>query len=83
MVEQQPGLLKHRLIKDKLMKYLYLDQNIWIYLCQAYYGKKENQIHNQILEKITMLIQKKKLIVPINLSNVVEVHKITNKKRRE
>lgn len=65
------------------MKYLYLDQNIWIYLAQAYYGKKENEIYTQILEKITFFIQKEKLIVPINLSNVIEVHKITNKKRRE
>ncbi|KKN38875.1 hypothetical protein LCGC14_0748960 [marine sediment metagenome] len=65
------------------MKYLYLDQNIWIYLCQIYYGKREDQIYNQVLEKITTLTQKKKLIVPINLSNVVEIHKITNKKRKE
>ena len=65
------------------MKYLYLDQNIWIYLAQVYYGEKKNEIYSQVLEKITFLIQNKKLIVPINLSNVIEAHKIKNKKRRE
>ncbi len=40
-------------------------------------------MYSQVLEKITFLIQNKKLIVPINLSNVIEAHKIKNKKRRE
>ena len=65
------------------MKYLYLDQNIWIYLSRVYYGIEENEIYSRVIEKITFLIQKKKLIVPINLSNVIETHKIKNKERRE
>ena len=65
------------------MKYLYLDQNIWIYLSQVYYGKKTNEIFIRLLEKINFLVQKKILVVPINLANVVEVKKISDKNRRE
>lgn len=65
------------------MKYLYLDQNIWIYLSQVYYRKKKNVLYSELLEKINFLIQKHLLVVPINLANVVELKKISNKKRRE
>ena len=65
------------------MKYLYLDQNIWIYLSQVYYGKKTNEIYSKLLEKIKFLVDKKKLVVPINLANEVEVKKISDKNRRE
>lgn len=65
------------------MKYLYLDQNIWIYLSQVYYGKKTNETYSKLLEKINFLVQKKILVVPINLTNVVEIKKISDKNRRE
>jgi hypothetical protein len=57
------------------MKYLYLDQNIWIYLSQVYYGKKKNVLYSEPFEEINFLIKRHLLVVPINLTNVVEIKK--------
>jgi hypothetical protein len=65
------------------MKYLYLDQNMWIYLSQVHYGKNTNFIFSELLERIKFLMQKNLLVVPINLANVVELKKISNRNRRE
>ncbi|MHA1150391.1 MAG: hypothetical protein ACTSR8_19400 [Promethearchaeota archaeon] len=64
-------------------KYLYLDQNAWIGLGRVHYGKEINDDLSRVLSKIIDLVEKNKLIVPINLTNVLEMRKIGNKDRRE
>jgi len=64
-------------------RYLYLDQNFWIYLAQVHYGKKKDITLERILKKIIEAIQRGKIIIPINLTNVYETRKNKNVKQRE
>lgn len=64
-------------------KVLYLDQNIWIYLGQIHYGKTINPILSNILKKIKEKVSQNKLIIPINLTNVIETKKNQNKSQRD
>ncbi len=64
-------------------KYLYLDQNIWIYLGQVHYGINNDKNLVRILEKIKRLVDDNKLIVPINVTNVVELYKASDSGKRE
>lgn len=64
-------------------KILYLDQNFWIYLVKAYYGKCPNKIFSHILSKLYNAVSNGKLIIPINLTNIIEAQKISNLEKRE
>lgn len=64
-------------------KVLYLDQNIWIYLGQIHYGKTINPILSNILKKIKEKVFQNKLIIPINLTNVIETKKNQNKSQSD
>lgn len=64
-------------------KILYLDQNFWIYLAKVHYGKDSDIIFSQILNKLYDAVSNGKLIIPINLTNIIEAQKIKNLKRRE
>ncbi len=56
-------------------KILYLDQNIWIYFAQVFYGKSKDSLLNEILRELQRLTKEDKLIIVINLTNVIEVRK--------
>lgn len=75
--------LKNFKKKNMGPKILYLDQNFWIYLARVHYGKDSNIILSQILNKLYDAVSTGKLIVPINLTNIIEAQKIKNLKRRE
>lgn len=62
-------------------KILYLDQNIWIYLAQVFYGKSEDPLLKDILTELQRLTREDKLIIIINLTNVVEARKVNNDTR--
>lgn len=64
-------------------KYLYLDQNFWIYLGQVHYGKNQDPTLSRILMKLKKAVNEGKLIIPINLTNAYETRKHSNVKRRE
>ncbi len=64
-------------------KILFLDQNFWIDLAKVHYGKDSDTILSQILNKLYDAVSTEKLIIPINLTNVIEAQKIKNLKQRE
>ena len=64
-------------------KILYLDQNIWIYLARIHYKKEYNETFSQIKNKLFEMVSSGKLIIPINLTNIIETQKITDLNRRE
>lgn len=64
-------------------KILYLDQNFWIYLVKAYYGKDPDNVFSPILSKLYNAVLNGKLIIPINLTNIIEAQKINNLEKRE
>jgi len=69
-------------IKDRsTKKILYLDQNIWIYLAQVFYGKSEDLLLKNILTELQRLTEEDKLIIVINLTNVVEARKVSDDTR--
>ncbi|MHA1987321.1 MAG: hypothetical protein ACW98D_11820, partial [Promethearchaeota archaeon] len=69
--------------KNKGAKILYLDQLFWIYLVKSYYGLDPDKKLHRILNKLFNVVSNGKLIIPINLTNIIEVQKIKNLKRRE
>lgn len=72
-------------LKDKksnsTKKILYLDQNMWIYLAQVFYGKNEDPLLKDILAELQRLTKEGKLIIVINLTNVVEARKVSDDTR--
>lgn len=65
-------------------KYLYLDQNFWIYLGQIHYGIiSQDKTLSSLLKKLNQAIAEEKIIVPINLTNALETRKNKNEKQRE
>ncbi len=63
------------------MKYIYLDQNWWIYLAKGWYEGKGTLY--ELVSKIRGKIDSGDLIVVLSLVNVLEARKIENKERRE
>ncbi|MFW9878767.1 MAG: hypothetical protein ACFFG0_37285 [Candidatus Thorarchaeota archaeon] len=51
-------------------KILYLDQNFWVYLARAHYGKNSDIIFAQILKKLDDVVSNGNIIIPINLTNI-------------
>jgi len=63
------------------MKYLYLDQNGWIYLAKGWHeGKGELY---EIASKIKEEVDKGNLRVTLSLVNILESRRISNRERRE
>ncbi len=56
-------------------KILYLDQNMWIYLAQVFYGKKDDPLLKDVLAELQRVTKEEKLIIVINLTNVIEARK--------
>ncbi len=67
--------------ENSTIKILYLDQNMWIYLAQVFYGKSEDKVLKDVLTELHRLIQEKKLRIIINLTNVVEARKLNDDTR--
>ncbi|MHA1267314.1 MAG: hypothetical protein ACTSRS_18900 [Candidatus Helarchaeota archaeon] len=49
-----------------------MDQNIWIELLKVYVGKKNDSEIHLILAKLYKLIKQHKILIPINLTNIIE-----------
>ncbi len=62
-------------------KILYLDQNIWIYLAQVFYGQNTDSLLNEILSELQRLTKEDKLIIVINITNVIEARKANDDAR--
>lgn len=75
--------LKELKEKHEYPKYLFLDQNLWIYLGQIHYGKRQNSTLSRILKKLKHAVSEGKLIIPINLTNAYETRKNKKVEQRE
>lgn len=62
-------------------KILYLDQNMWIYLTQIFYGKNEDPLLKAVLAELQRVVQEEKLIIVINLTNIIEARKLNDDTR--
>ncbi len=56
-------------------KILFLDQNQWIRLARVYHKKDNDPVLSRILQKILTLVEQGKIIVPLNLTTLVETGK--------
>jgi hypothetical protein len=64
--------------KSEFPKVLCLDQNHWIYLAQAHFGKGGGQQHRSALDAIRAATERRRLVVPVLSSNAFEVTKPNN-----
>lgn len=62
-------------------KILYLDQNMWIYLAQVFYGKNKDPLLKDVLAELQRVTKEEKLIIVINLTNVIEARKLNDDTR--
>ena len=58
--------------KDAFPKCLYLDQNKWIDLSRAHYGKPGGEPFRDALKAVRLAVESGKLIVPFSMVNAVE-----------
>jgi hypothetical protein len=58
--------------KSNFPKFLYLDQNMWIYLGQAHYGKPGGELFKPCLEAVRTAVNSGKLLVPFSVTNAIE-----------
>jgi hypothetical protein len=68
--------------KDNFPKFLYLDQNKWIDLARAYYGKQEGEPIREALAAVQAAVDSGKLVVPFSLVNVIETTASKDQTRR-
>jgi hypothetical protein len=77
----------HRTVQALHGKYsmikIFLDQNHWIALAKAYYGKAEQSSHIDILNRLYSEINSGEIILPLQISHLVEFNRNNNKDRRK
>lgn len=66
-----------------LQKIVYLDQNIWIYLSQIYYGVKNDTDISKVCETILKKSNSNELIFPLSAVHLIQTHHIQDNERRE
>lgn len=64
-------------------KRLYLDQNKWIELSRAHYGRSDGAHLSHVYEKISRGVEDGSLILPLSSSHYVETRKSRNMDRRK
>src|SRR5689334_873892 len=69
--------------KDAFPKVLCLDQNKWIDLARAHYGRKDGAPFVDALAAVRTAVTRNKLMVPIMPSNLLEVSEPSDQGRRE
>ncbi len=69
--------------KDDFPKLLYLDQNKWIDLSRAHYGRPDGETFRDALTAIRRALEAGKLIVPFSAVNIVELEADRRADRRE
>lgn len=68
--------------KDEFPKCIYLDQNKWIDLAKAYYGRKDGKPFKEALESLRSTVEAGTVIVPISATHVMETAVPRNQERR-
>ena len=69
--------------KSEFPKCLYLDQNKWIDLSRAHYGKPEGEKFKPCLEAVRAAVKSGKLVVPLSIVNAIEAMIDRNEERRK
>jgi hypothetical protein len=69
--------------KDEFPKLLYLDQNKWIDLSNAYYGHVKGELFKEVLTAVRNAVDAGTLIVPFSAVNMVEMYAASCAERRE
>ena len=64
-------------------KVIYLDQNIWICLAQAYYGRNRNPDDAKVCKAVLKASESDKVIFPLSAVHMVETHRNNQQQRRE
>jgi hypothetical protein len=62
---------------------IYLDLNKWIDLSRAYYQRADGKSYQQILEKLLVLVNSGKIILPLSAYHMIETKKTKDVARRK
>ena len=62
---------------------IFLDQNHWIALAKAYYGKAEQSSHIDVLNRLYSEINSGEIALPLQISHLVEFSRNNNEDRRK
>lgn len=65
------------------MKIIYLDQNHWIYLSQAYYGIDKSLELKEVCDKLINASEEGNVICPLSITHIIETLRHMNKDRRK
>ena len=68
--------------KELSVKILYLDQNHWITLTQAWKQPEHHPEAYSILEALVGTVEQRKIVVPLTATNIYETYKINDRSRR-
>jgi hypothetical protein len=63
-------------------RYVFLDQNHWIYLAKAYYGKPHRPVHVDLLDPLLTAISRDEIRLPISSLHLIELLRNESKHRR-
>jgi hypothetical protein len=66
-----------------MSKIIYLDQNKWIDIARAFYGRDDGKKYQPVLEKIQEKVNSGDIIVPISAVHIIETARNEDKERRE
>jgi hypothetical protein len=69
--------------KDKFPKCLYLDQNKWIDLSRAHFGRPDGEAFQPALRAVREAMQSGRLVAPISIVNLLEATSHKDPERRE
>lgn len=75
--------MRNKYSRNVMQKIVYLDQNKWIDLSRAFYGRDDGKPFINALECLRVLSQKSEIILPISIIHFMETSKIANRARRE
>jgi hypothetical protein len=63
-------------------RYVFLDQNHWIYLARAYRGKPHRPAHKDLLAPLLAAVNRDELRLPINYLHLIELARESRDRRR-
>lgn len=62
---------------------VFLDQNHWIYLSRAFYGKPKRTEHVEAVASLGIKVDEEKLMLPLQINHLVEFLRANDRARRE
>ena len=89
--QQHPEVSLERYVRSKVLatadrflvrKSVYLDTRFWILLRDACLGRRKDSIHQQMLDRLRLLVDSGKVICPINANTLAELLKQSDQTTR-